>query len=73
MLKDCSGFAAMPFNDIAPEPVMKAGMDVPTSPSMATFPIASDSVTFNNDISLDLRLLGAFRAALLRDITQGFH
>ena len=61
MFNDASGLDAMPFRDIEPDPVMNWGMDVPASPSIAMFPIARDCATFNNDMSLDLRLRGALR------------
>lgn len=59
MFNEASGLEAIPFRDIEPDPVMNWGMDVPANPSIAMFPIARDCATFNNDISLDLRLRGA--------------
>ena len=70
MFKPASGLAAIPLRDIAPDPVINCGTETPASPSIATFPIASDCATFNNEMSLGRLLRGVFlpplRLAMIR-------
>ena len=73
MFNDASGFDAMPLRDIDPDPVINWGMDVPARPSIAMFPIARDCATFNSDMSLDLRLLGAALRFRPRAMLIQFH